>query len=109
MANSEQYFDWRSKSKCGSLDLPEIELLFFPTNGRSINRAKKFCAPCEVQDECLEAALEFEDRGVRAGTTYKERKKILEFRTQLNSPVISNPREKAKTRNKNKRRNFSMS
>lgn len=103
--NTDEYFDWRSKSKCKTLPLPEIELLFYPSNGRSINRAKEFCRGCTVQDTCLEFALENECRGVWAGTTFKERDKILKFRKQLNSPVVKNPRSASKTK---KRRNFTV-
>lgn len=110
MANTGEYFDWREQSKCKSLPLPEQELLFFPSNGRSINRAKDFCRGCDVQDTCLEFALEQECKGVWAGTTFKERKAILKFRKELNSPVVSNPRKTTKkATNKKKRRNFSVS
>ena len=51
---------WHDLARCAETD-PEM---FFPEKGESVRPAKRVCAGCEVQAECLQDAL---DRGERAG------------------------------------------
>ena len=64
---------WRDSAVCASVD-PE---LFFPETGQSPVAAKKICASCPVQPECLESALWLDNvHGVWGGTTRIERQQL---------------------------------
>lgn len=57
--------------------------LFFPDRGESLEPAKKICADCIVQEECLEYALELGERfGVWGGTSERERRRIRRARRE---------------------------
>ena len=48
---------------------------FYPEQGESTRAAKKICRRCELQDACLEWALENSERfGVWGGTSERERR-----------------------------------
>lgn len=69
--------DWQTLAACHDLPLD----LFFPSSGmeslRNINVIKPFCAVCPVVVECLAYALSHPDeRGIWAGTTENDRRKI---------------------------------
>ncbi|HEY6319837.1 MAG TPA: WhiB family transcriptional regulator [Acidimicrobiia bacterium] len=54
---------------------------FFPSDGVGVERARRVCAECPVQTECLEYALEFRiDHGVWGGCSERERRRILRQR-----------------------------
>jgi len=67
--------NWRSAAACRSVD-PE---LFFPVSatGKSLEQAteaKRICAGCRVQRECLSFALRtLQPYGIWGGTTEEER------------------------------------
>ena len=65
---------WRRRAACR--DAPAE--LFFPTKGRTlpeIEDAKRVCATCPVQRECLEfALLTRQEFGIWGGTTEPERR-----------------------------------
>ena len=66
---------WLQQAACKDEPLD----LFFPKKGDGDNgrRAKKICATCPVQDECLADALRYGDReGIRAGLNVKQRRKL---------------------------------
>lgn len=67
---------WRERANCRGID-PE---LFFPGKGDNVTvrAAKAVCAGCEVRDECLAYAQEFERRspGVWAGLSDRERRAL---------------------------------
>jgi len=66
--------DWRDDALCAQTD-PEA---FFPEKGGSTRSAKKICSSCDVRDECLEYALENEERfGIWGGKSERERRKLL--------------------------------
>ena len=66
--------DWRAYANCATTD-PE---LFFPRKGGSAQAARLTCSMCPVQDECLtDALLDSEQQGVRAGTTERERRRMM--------------------------------
>lgn len=61
---------WTDDALCAQVD-PE---LFFPETGRSNKAAKKTCRSCPVRAECLDYALEHDERhGIWAGLTVDER------------------------------------
>jgi WhiB family redox-sensing transcriptional regulator len=67
--------DWVDYAACAETD-PEA---FFPENGnqRFITAAKKVCATCEVQTECLQYAFEVDEQhGIWGGLTALERQRI---------------------------------
>ncbi len=62
---------FRDTARCAEVD-PE---LFFPTKGGSPRPAKRICAACESQAQCLEWALDHhEEFGIWGGTSPAERR-----------------------------------
>jgi WhiB family redox-sensing transcriptional regulator len=71
--------DWRERALCAQTD-PDA---FFPEKGGSVTAAKRICnggggrPPCPVRQECLEAALDRNDRyGIYGGLTDRERRAL---------------------------------
>jgi len=51
--------------------------MFFPSDGAGVDRARRICATCPVQIDCLEYALaESIDHGVWGGCSERERRRI---------------------------------
>ena len=66
-------FAWQELAVCAQTD-PES---FFPEKGGSSRDAKAMCARCEVRAECLEFALEHDERfGIWGGLSERERRRI---------------------------------
>jgi WhiB family redox-sensing transcriptional regulator len=64
---------WQSDSLCAQTD-PEA---FFPEKGGSTRDAKKICGSCEVRNQCLEYALQNDERfGIWGGLSERERRKL---------------------------------
>lgn len=64
---------WQDRALCAQTD-PEA---FFPEKGGSTREAKKICLGCEVRDECLEYALEHDERfGIWGGLSERERRRL---------------------------------
>jgi len=64
---------WQADSLCAQTD-PEA---FFPEKGGSTRDAKKICSSCEVRNNCLEYALENDERfGIWGGLSERERRKL---------------------------------
>lgn len=64
---------WQADSLCAQTD-PEA---FFPEKGGSTRDAKRICASCEVRAQCLEYALENDERfGIWGGLSERERRKL---------------------------------
>ena len=64
---------WRDLGACAGVD-PEV---FFPDRGESTKIAKAICDECIVSDECLEFALERNERfGIWGGMSARERRRI---------------------------------
>ncbi|WP_318241597.1 WhiB family transcriptional regulator [Cellulomonas avistercoris] len=64
---------WQERALCAQTD-PEA---FFPEKGGSTREAKKVCTQCEVRAECLEYALENDERfGIWGGLSERERRKL---------------------------------
>jgi WhiB family redox-sensing transcriptional regulator len=65
--------DWRVSALCSQTD-PEA---FFPEKGGSTREAKAVCRGCEVKQECLEYALDHDERfGIWGGLSERERRKL---------------------------------
>jgi WhiB family redox-sensing transcriptional regulator len=66
-------FAWQDRALCAQTD-PEA---FFPEKGGSTREAKKVCRACEVRTECLEYALEHDERfGIWGGLSERERRRL---------------------------------
>ena len=71
--NEQEVLSWQADSLCAQTD-PEA---FFPEKGGSTREAKKICASCEVRTNCLEYALENDERfGIWGGLSERERRKL---------------------------------
>lgn len=65
--------EWQERALCAQTD-PEA---FFPEKGGSTREAKRICAGCEVRSECLEYALEHDERfGIWGGLSERERRRL---------------------------------
>ena len=64
---------WQERALCSQTD-PEA---FFPEKGGSTREAKKICTGCEVRAECLEYALQHDERfGIWGGLSERERRRL---------------------------------
>lgn len=64
---------WHDLALCAETD-PEA---FFPEKGGSTREAKRVCRSCEVRAECLEYALEHDERfGIWGGMSERERRRL---------------------------------
>ena len=64
---------WADKAKCLVAE-PET---FFPEKGGSTREAKRICTGCPVKAECLEYALDNDERfGIWGGLSERERRKL---------------------------------
>ena len=69
----ETALSWQDQALCAQTD-PEA---FFPEKGGSTREAKKVCASCEVRSECLEYALQNDERfGIWGGLSERERRRL---------------------------------
>ncbi|MEE8667472.1 MAG: WhiB family transcriptional regulator [Bifidobacterium mongoliense] len=63
---------WRQRALCSQTD-PEV---FFPEKGGSTKDAKQVCSRCEVREQCLQWALEHDERfGIWGGMSERERRR----------------------------------
>ncbi|GLB65610.1 WhiB family transcriptional regulator [Arthrobacter mangrovi] len=64
---------WQADALCAQTD-PEA---FFPEKGGSTRDAKKVCGSCTVRAQCLEYALEHDERfGIWGGLSERERRRL---------------------------------
>ncbi|MCH4249482.1 MAG: WhiB family transcriptional regulator [Microbacteriaceae bacterium] len=64
---------WQSDALCAQTD-PEA---FFPEKGGSTRDAKRICESCEVREQCLQYALEHDERfGIWGGLSERERRRL---------------------------------
>lgn len=64
---------WQAQALCAQTD-PEA---FFPEKGGSTREAKAVCAQCEVREQCLEYALQNDERfGIWGGLSERERRRL---------------------------------
>ena len=64
---------WQDRALCAQTD-PEA---FFPEKGGSTSEAKRVCRGSEVRAECLEYALEHDERfGIWGGLSERERRRL---------------------------------
>ncbi len=71
--DDDSALSWQADALCAQTD-PEA---FFPEKGGSTRDAKKICTTCEVKSECLEYALQNDERfGIWGGLSERERRKL---------------------------------
>jgi WhiB family redox-sensing transcriptional regulator len=64
---------WQERALCAQTD-PEA---FFPEKGGSTREAKRVCQSCDVRGDCLEYALEHDERfGIWGGLSERERRRL---------------------------------
>lgn len=64
---------WQDRALCAQTD-PEA---FFPEKGGSTREAKRVCRTCDVRTECLEYALQHDERfGIWGGLSERERRRL---------------------------------
>ncbi|MFC5337589.1 WhiB family transcriptional regulator [Leucobacter denitrificans] len=72
-SEEDEILSWQADALCAQTD-PEA---FFPEKGGSTREAKRICETCEVRSECLEYALENDERfGIWGGLSERERRKL---------------------------------
>ena len=65
--------EWQDQALCAQVD-PEI---FFPEKGGSTRDPKRVCRACSVRAECLEYALDTDQRfGIWGGFSERERRRL---------------------------------
>ena len=65
--------EWQARALCAQTD-PEA---FFPEKGGSTREAKRVCMSCEVRVQCLDYALENDERfGIWGGLSERERRRV---------------------------------
>lgn len=65
--------DWQERGLCAQTD-PEV---FFPENGGTTKPAKRICLACDVRAECLQYALDHDERfGVWGGLSERDRRRL---------------------------------
>ena len=71
--DEEGVLAWQDQALCAQTD-PEA---FFPEKGGSTREAKRVCAKCEVRQECLEYALDHDERfGIWGGMSERDRRRL---------------------------------
>ena len=72
-SEEDEAFSWQTDALCAQTD-PEA---FFPEKGGSTREAKRICEGCEVRGQCLDYALENDERfGIWGGLSERERRKL---------------------------------
>jgi WhiB family redox-sensing transcriptional regulator len=72
-ADEDNPLAWQTDALCAQTD-PEA---FFPEKGGSTRDAKRICTTCDVRGECLEYALQNDERfGIWGGLSERERRKL---------------------------------
>jgi WhiB family redox-sensing transcriptional regulator len=75
--------EWKQLGLCPQVD-PDM---WFPERGSSVKEAKRICRDCPVRAQCLEYALDNDERfGVWGGLSERERRKLKRARQQAAGP-----------------------
>lgn len=65
--------EWQERALCAQVDAD----LFYPEKGGSTKEAKSVCMTCEVRAECLEAAIDRDERfGIWGGMSERDRRAL---------------------------------
>lgn len=81
--NPDMYYGgegWKASAMC-QFEPPAI---FFPSDARGVEKAKKICSTCPVKNPCLEFALSLRiDHGVWGGTSERQRRRMTKKKSQV--------------------------
>jgi WhiB family redox-sensing transcriptional regulator len=70
---------WTEEANCKGADAD----IFFPERVASTRKAKSICRACNVQEDCLEFAIEQSEKfGIWGGLSERERRRIKRQRVQ---------------------------
>ena len=70
---------WMAEGKCAT-EPPDT---FFPSDGVGVEKARRICQTCSVQEPCLEYALRNRiDHGVWGGHSERSRRRLLKARKE---------------------------
>ena len=73
VVDDDNPLSWQTDALCAQTD-PEA---FFPEKGGSTRDAKRICTTCEVKAQCLEYALQNDERfGIWGGLSERERRRL---------------------------------
>lgn len=76
--DEDEALSWQADALCAQTD-PEA---FFPEKGGSTRDAKRICSTCEVRAQCLEYALQNDERfGIWGGLSERERRRLRRTRS----------------------------
>lgn len=65
--------DWQMDARCAGTDVET----FYPEKGGSAKPAKRICSGCDVRADCLEFALDLDEKfGVWGGRSERERRRL---------------------------------
>lgn len=74
---------WRDGALCAQVDTD----LFYPEKGGSTKPAKRVCAGCDVRQQCLDFAVENDERhGIWGGLSERERRRLKQQTQHLGRP-----------------------
>ena len=91
LVDEGQAEEWRALARCSTGTGTMLDL-FFSEQIDDINRAKAFCAGCEVRAACLDAAIERADPwGVWGGELFVHGKVIAQKRKRGRPPKVRPP------------------
>ncbi len=80
--------DWRDQALCAQTDAES----FFPEKGGSSRAAKKICQSCDVREQCLQAALDNDERfGIWGGLSERERRGLKHRSLELTEATAPGP------------------
>lgn len=82
--------NWQEDALCAQTSPDE----FFPEKGGSTRDAKRICNSCDVRSDCLEYALDNDERfGIWGGMSERERRKLKKQQLNLGGTALSEPVE----------------
>ena len=71
--NVEDAESWQAIAACQDIETN----VFFPSDSRGVEAARRICQNCVVKEECLDYALQTrQDHGVWGGASERERRRI---------------------------------
>jgi len=78
VVDDDNPLSWQTDALCAQTD-PEA---FFPEKGGSTRDAKRICTTCEVKAQCLDYALQNDERfGIWGGLSERERRRLRRAKT----------------------------
>ncbi len=78
VVDDDNPLSWQTDALCAQTD-PEA---FFPEKGGSTRDAKRICTTCEVKGQCLDYALQNDERfGIWGGLSERERRRLRRTRS----------------------------